>query len=391
MQKFRNFITPAVITLALLLTACGSSSDTDDTNDGPVALTEEQELGKKIFFDENLSSHGNQSCADCHNPVAGFADPDVSKIAPVSEGSLTGEFGNRNAPTSAYASFIPDFTLKHTQTLDLTDSKYQGGQFLDGRAADLVAQAKGPFLNPVEMNNGEGILGKTNVVNKVQAANYADDFLSVYGAEAFNDVETAYNNIATAIASFEESSEMNPFTSKFDAFRAGQVLLSDSEARGLELFMHDAKCANCHTISRPPAASSDANSLFTDFNYFNIGVPVNPNNPTSGIDVGLAANPDIEATDIETEKGKFRTPTLRNIELTAPYMHNGVYETLEEVIRHYDISVADYVDPDIEPLFFFPEVEENIANELKIRLNLQPQDYIDLENFMLTLTDGYTS
>ncbi len=340
-------------------------------------------VGKKLFFDEDLSSNGNQSCASCHDPVAGFADPSVTAAAPVSEGSVPGQFGNRNAPTAAYTSLIPQFAPQMIQTVDLTVSNFQGGQFLDGRASTLVEQAKAPFLNPVEMNNAD----KADVVSKVQNASYADDFIEVFGANAFNDVDQAYNNIAAAIAVFETSSEMNPFTSKFDAIMAGNASFTASEQRGFDLFKGSvAKCGNCHTVDTPAAGS-----LFTDFNYYNIGIPVNTDNPAyvannSFRDGGLGDNPVITVpVEQVAEQGKFRTPTLRNIELTAPYMHNGVHSTLDEVIQHYDIDVAN--------LFITPEVNTNIANELDpggfTGLGLQPQDYTDLEAFMLTLTDGY--
>jgi len=389
-NRFNPALVPAIILTTLLMTGCGSSSDNSPAADTGSSLTAEQQLGKKLFFDVSLSSEGNQSCADCHSPTSGFADPVASQAAPVSEGSVAGKFGNRNAPTSSYAAFIPDFSMTNSVTIDGTTSNYQGGQFLDGRAVDLVEQAKGPFLNPVEMNNPNA----EEVVTKVSAASYANDFTAVYGANAFDNTNEAYTNIATAIASFEESHEMNPFTSKFDAWRVGKYILTASENRGLELFMSGAKCANCHTISRPPRFAADSGTIFSDFNYFNIGVPVNPDNPSSGIDVGLAANSNIDPADVATSKGKFRTPTLRNIELTAPYMHNGVYQTLEEVIRHYDI-VADYIREPSQSLFFTPEVEENIAEELKTTLRLDNDnsdgitDYEDLVNFMKTLTDGY--
>ena len=384
----------------LIISGCGSSGGGDTTTppaDDSTALTTEQvaeqALGRKLFFDADLSSEGNQSCADCHAPVSGFADPDVSNLAPVSEGSVTAAFGNRNAPTSAYAKFIPDFTKVTTTTVGGTASHYRGGQFLDGRAIDLIEQAKGPFLNPVEMNNTDA----AEVVSKVELASYSDEFIAVYGATAFDDVETAYTNIATAIAAFEQSTEMSPFSSKFDAVRTtGDItIFSESERRGMQLFMDPvrAKCANCHVITRPPVGATDENSIFSDFNYFNIGVPVNPANPSTDIDIGLAGNVNIDAADITTEEGKFRTPTLRNIAETAPYMHNGVYQTLEDVIRHYDITVATYLD---DPGFVsqispqsVPEVTTNIAEELKVSLGLTPQEYIDLESFMRTLSDGY--
>ena len=308
--------------------------------------------------------------------MAGFADPAVSQTAPVSEGSVAASFGNRNAPTSAYASFSPDFRLTTTPQTSEDPSKYEGGQFVDGRSLDLVEQAKAPFLNPLEMNN----IDASDVVNKVINSTYANDFLTVFGATAFDDITAAYNNIASAIAAFENSSEMNAFTSKFDAFQNNPDSnpLTDSELRGFNLFKdkNAAKCANCHTVIN----ATGGPSLFTNFKYFNVGTPGNPNNPDNSIDLGLGA-----IVSEANQDGKFKTPTLRNIELTAPYMHNGVYETLEEVVTHYDIRVADE--------FFIPEVNSNIAAELNAGTNnglgLSAQDSANLVAFMKTLTDGY--
>jgi len=373
----------AIYSFVLLISACGSSSSKDDNNSGISSATLES-LGKTLFFDVNLSSGGNQSCGSCHDPANGFADPDVSKSVPVSEGSVAGRFGNRNAPTAAYAAFIPTFVKRTTQNFDNTVSHYQGGQFLDGRRSSLTEQAKDPFLNPVEMNNTDA----ADVVNKVKNATYAEDFKSLFGADAFADTATAYNNIASAIAAFESSAEVNPFTSKFDAVIAGQSTFTASEQRGFDLFKGTkAKCANCHTVNNPADQS-----IFSDFNYYNIAIPVNPDNPAfvadnSFRDAGLGASPALtNPTEQTAEQGKFRTPTLRNIALTAPYMHNGVYDTLEDVIRHYDITATD-------SLLFVPEVENDIAVELNYKtdsgLGLQTEDYTDLENFMLTLTDGF--
>jgi len=387
MKKSHSFL---IFLTVLLLSACssgGGGSDDDDDNGGGSSQAALESLGKKIFFDTNLSSEGNQSCASCHDPAAGFADPDVSKAAPVSEGSVAGQFGNRNAPTAAYAKFVPEFVKLATQTVDNTVSNYQGGQFLDGRRSNLTEQAKDPFLNDVEMNNVDA----ADVVTKIRNSTYADDFESVFGDDAFDDTNTAYDNVATAIAAFESSTEVNPFTSRFDAVQAGQAIFTLSEQNGFDLFKgNKAKCANCHTVNDPAEKS-----LFTDFNYYNIATPVNPTNPAfvadnSFRDGGLGDSPVItDPGEQAAEQGKFRTPTLRNIELTAPYMHNGAYETLEEVIRHYDLTASvSFPLPG-----FVPEVNNDIAIELNFRtgvtLGLQPQEYVDLENFMLTLTDGF--
>ena len=372
-----------MLAVAVAGVSCGGGGGGSDTSSGSGSGSSVTmaDLGRSLFFDTNLSSNSNQACASCHDPGTGFADPRVSVSAPVSEGSPGGAFGDRNAPTAAYASFAPAFgTVAAADQTPETDSKYEGGQFLDGRALDLVAQAKGPFLNPVEMNN----TSEAEVVAKVQNASYSADFLEVFGADAFSDTATAYHNIARAIAAFEATKEVNPFSSKFDAYLEGSYTFTASERRGFDLFRdpNGAKCANCHTLGTTPRES-----LFSNFRYYNIGTPANPQNPIYAsnpgyVDEGLGASAAIDPADQAAERGKFKVPTLRNIELTAPYMHNGVYNTLEEVIRHYDIQVAN--------MFITPEVNDpNIAAEMTTALNLQPQDYIDLENFMLTLTDGY--
>ena len=176
-MSFKNPLIVAPLILALSLCACGGGSSSSSSSSGGVnnnnqSLADKtRALGKKLFFDEDLSSHNNQSCGSCHDPLKGFADPNVTAAAPVSAGSPPATFGNRNAPTAAYAAFIPPFTQVITTTVDGTSSNFQGGQFLDGRASTLVDQAKAPFLNPLEMNNAD----KAAVVSQVQSASYADD------------------------------------------------------------------------------------------------------------------------------------------------------------------------------------------------------------------------
>jgi len=376
-----RYIVALFITSFILVSGCSSSSSPagGGTSNTVAAM---QSLGKKIFFDTNLSSSSNQSCGSCHDPAAGFADPNVTVSAPVSEGSEKNinSFGNRNAPTAAYASFTPVFAKTTTDTTaDGTISNYQGGQFLDGRRPDLMEQAKDPFLNTVEMNNVDA----ADVVTKVSNSTYASDFTALFGSGAFDNINTAYDNIAKAIAAFEASSEVNKFSSKFDNVMGGTDTFTASEQRGLDLFKGTkAKCANCHTIP------DSGPVLFTNHRYYNIGTPSNLANPaviaSSGyIDNGLAENTSvINAGDVVTTAGKFRTPTLRNIALTAPYMHNGFYQTLDQVINHYDIQISQQ--------FATPEISSNIANELTNNnnaLGLTDTEKTDLVNFMKTLTD----
>ncbi|RDH84772.1 MAG: cytochrome-c peroxidase [endosymbiont of Galathealinum brachiosum] len=364
-----------LLVLGVSVSSCGDSGGGASRVDTIAAM---QALGKNIFFDTNLSSNSNQSCASCHDPLVGFADPRVSSAAPVSEGSEAGAFGDRNAPTAAYAFFSPFFTNTTTHTTpDGTVSNYQGGQFLDGRRINLREQAKDPFLNPVEMNNADS----ATVVTKVSNSSYADDFIAMFGSGAFDDTDIAYNNIARAIAAFEASAEVNKFSSKFDDVQNGTATFNDSELRGFNLFKGTkAKCANCHTVP------DTGTILFTNHRFYNVGTPSNGFNPavvanSSFIDNGLGGTTDVVVPgDEAAEVGKFRIPTLRNIALTAPYMHNGVFQTLEDVIRHYDLKMQ----------FATAEVNSNIANEVAFddsSLGLSPEEITDLVSFMETLTD----
>ena len=326
-------------------------------------------VGENLYFDENLSSPAGQSCASCHLPEAGFADPD--NHFPVSEGVVSGRFGSRNSPTTSYAASIPVFQF------DANRNIFLGGQFLDGRANTLEEQAQGPFLNPLEMNNT-----KQGVVEAVRLSNYASDFEAVFGVGSLADIDVAYERIAQAIAEFERSEVLSPFSSKFDAVQANADLFTQAEQRGLNIFNGKADCARCHRIN------NNARPLFTDFTYHNLGVQANINNPFYNLDSSL--NPEGNTfvdlglgaviNDVR-ENGKFRVPTLRNIALTAPYMHNGVFNDLQQVIEFYNTR-------DTNPEQFPAEVEENKDRRIG-DLRLSPGEINDLIAFLNTLSDGY--
>lgn len=358
-----------------LLHACGGggSGATDGGGSGPGVPTAEEVLGKLIFEDTRLSANNNQSCATCHSSSAGFADPNVTAANPVSEGSVAGEFGERNAPTSAYAGFAPAFVLMNDPE---RGSIYAGGQFVDGRRNTLEEQARDPFLNLVEMAN----LSKQAVVDMVSSGPYADKFTALYGNDVFNNTDTAYDRIAQAVAAFERSAEMNPFTSKFDCYLqdAARYPLDIQEQAGLDVFDTRGNCSSCHTLDPDPVSGK---VLFTNFQYFNIGVPSNLNNPANQanagfVDLGLGGR--LSGT---TENGKFKTPTLRNVELTAPYMHNGVFDTLEEVVMFYKIGEKEFATP-------APEVINDINADVDFLDLVEPDDINSLVAFMKTLTDG---
>ena len=375
-------------------------------------LTPEQQLGNALYFDVNLSINRNQSCASCHDPLTGFVDPDNTSpnpvpppaFFPVSEGSVAGLFGGLNAPSAAYAAFSPFFHW------DGVEGLYVGGQFWNGRANTLAEQAAGPPLNPVEM----AMPDKWSVVARLQEnPAYIAAFSAVYGLdlEAIAPYDPTqptppgvlevYDRMAKAIGEFEKTELFTPFDSKFDYFLAGRVTLTKQEEKGLKLFNQQGKCNLCHlsagTIA--PDGVSVIPPLFTDFTYDNLGLPQNLYIPGQPIDPGLGGREDIADKDpLGLQLGKHKVMTLRNIELTPPYGHNGVFQSLKEIVHFYNTrDVLPPCDPALgntDPGFALtcwpaPEVPQNVnVDELgALRLTSEQED--DIVAFLLTLTDGW--
>ncbi len=344
-----------------------------------------ESLGEALFFDVNLSANRTQSCATCHDPANGFVD--ARNAMPGNAFSLGDDghsFGDRNAPTAAYAMFSPLFS----QT---TEGYYIGGQFLDGREADLEGQAGGPPLNPIEM----GMPSSASVVARLaENPDYVTAMQALFGAEILAQPDAAYAAMAAAIAAYERTDEFAPFDSKYDRYLSGDYTLTNEEELGRLLFFSEqfTNCNQCHQLHTSPLA---ANETFSDYRYYNIGVPTNvAGREINGVDVatidhGLLGNP---AVNDPSEDGKFRTPTLRNIAITGPYMHNGVFTDLRTVILFYNKynSTADarQINPETGEMWANPEVPTTV--ELDI-LNdgpaLEDQRIDAIVAFLKTLTD----
>jgi len=314
-----------------------------------------EKLGKKIFFDEDLSLRKNQACATCHVPDVGFTgDNDFfNSHGAVYEGSIKGAFGNRKPPSSAYASLAPIFYADFgNRLLDGTDPDlsadplFVGGNFWDGRATGwelgnpAADQAQGPFVNPVE----QALPDTACVVYRVCEGKYGELYDEVWNPnfcqvnwpknieglchqtswpvpdpleKQRNKIEQAYDRVALSIAAFEGSKASNAFTSKIDAHRAGFYEFTAQEEWGRQLFRGKGQCSACHVGTPGPGA---APPLFTDFTYDNLGVPINPENPAyiadSFIDPGLAGFLETVsgfADYAPTNLGKQKVPTLRNV------------------------------------------------------------------------------
>jgi len=335
-------------------------------------LTPRKKLGFILFFDKNLSNPPGQSCGTCHDPQHGFED---IEDRPESEGAVKGRFGNRNAPSAAYAAFSPYFHY------DEKEQTYMGGQFWDGRAVNLAEQAKGPLLNPVEMDNPD----KKSVVEKIAVSSYAELFTAVYGPDIFTNIDKAYDMACDAIAAFEESTEFNLFNSKYDLYLAGKGKLNTKEKKGLALF-EDPKKGNCTACHPSWATDNGFPPLFTDYSYDNLGVPKNPENPFYTLDksynplgenyIDLGLGTILKKT---SENGKFKVPGLRNVALTAPYMHNGVFKTLKEVVQFYNTRDKGNWPP--------PEVPETVNKKELGNLGLTDDEVDAIVAFMETLSD----
>jgi cytochrome c peroxidase len=325
----------ALAGLACLLLAAASTSQ---------ALTAKQKVGRSLFIDTTLSEPAGQACAACHAGNVGWTGPDasVNLKGAVYPGAFPGRFGNRKPPAAAYAGYSPRLHYVNSTT------GWVGGMFWDGRKTGyvlgdpLTEQAQGPFLNPLEQNNADAAA----VVAKVKVSSYAPLFKAVWGAYIFSDTNAAYYAIAQSIATFERSPRVSSFSSKYDARRAGHATFTAREKQGMKLFNGKANCSNCH-VAR----------LFTDYSYDNLGIPKNPDNPfynepavnpagAAWVDEGLGgylkASGFYDASISTPQLGKFKVPTLRNVDkrpspsFVKAYGHNGYFKSLREIVHFYN-------------------------------------------------------
>jgi cytochrome c peroxidase len=342
----------ALTLLSFILAFPASALDAAQPAAADAGLTPLERLGQRIFEDRSLSRPAGVSCASCHDAATAFQGVNGSPIPAVARGSLPTSFGKRNTPTIMYASFAPPFGF-----IDDKDEKTgkvekipAGGQFYDGRAADLLAQFEGPLLDPLEMNAPS----KRFAVEAIRDGAYASLAREVYGDKVFEDPDKAFEKMAQAVVAFESTARFHPFASRFDDYLRGQAKLTPIEQKGFALFKDPKKgnCLACHAGKEDSRNPQDW--LFTDFTYDALGGPKNPaiTATASAPDLGLCKRPGLDKIapagfEIASVCGAFKVPTLRNIAVTGPYLHNGAFARLRDV-------VAFYATRDTDPAHWYP-------------------------------------
>lgn len=287
-------------------------------------------LGKRLFFDPALSADNTVSCATCHDQKLGFSD------AKARSDGIGGQKAARNSPT-------------------VWNAVYHETQFHDGRAGTLEEQVEGPVTNPVEMGNTTA-----GAVEAIAAdTTYAAEFERAFGPGPVN-----FEKIAKAIAAYERT--LVSGDSPFDRYHfAGDgTALTDSAKRGWEFFRDPDRgnCTICHLVGAHTAP-------FADQLFHNLGVGVDSDGDL--MDLGRYI-----VTGEDRDKGAFKTPTLRNIELTAPYMHDGSLATLEDVFNFYAIGGGRnaHLDPEMKPVVLAPQDREDLIAFLRALTSPQPNE-----------------
>jgi cytochrome c peroxidase len=317
-------------------------------------------LGSQLFNDKRFSSTGEVSCATCHDPAKAFTDSPLKTSEGINK--LT---GTRNAPT-------------------VVNAAYFASQFWDGRSADLEDQSQHPFVNPVEM----GLPNHEPILKVVRSdPTYVDMFRESFGVEP--DAITM-DHVKMAIATFERTivSGDSPFDRWY--FGGEKTAMSESAIRGFEVFLGDGRCVSCHTIEQDHA-------LFTDNRFHNVGVGINRiqdkvpqiapkflEAKAKGMDVDKAVLTDPDSselgrfavTDGLDELGSFKTPTLRNVAVTGPFMHDGSVQTLRDVVVHYNNGGVTNKGE---------KVNDFLSGGIR-ELNLTEEQITDLVAFMEALT-----
>jgi cytochrome c peroxidase len=387
-------------------------------------------LGRDIFFDTSLSSSGKMACASCHSPDHAYGPPNDGPV--MLGGPALTHPGARAVPSLTYLERQPDFSIgpddRENETVTLAQMAEvgqtsdrvqktatqaaqsaanivpQGGLFWDGRADTLQMQASGPLLDPREMDGGSIEI----IAEKLRHAPYAKKFAALFGANIFKNANLLVAEATFAVGRYQvEEPGFHPYTSKFDYWLEGKARLTDNEMRGYRLFndQEKANCAGCHN-SQP--SRDGLPPLFTDTQYEALAAPRNlalaDTKDPNYFDLGVCGPIRKDIADQTQFCGMFKTPTLRNTAVRRAFFHNGVFQTLQQVMDFYNFR-------DTNPEKVYPLGADGKArkyNDIPVQyhanvdvsdppFNRHPgetpamtaQDEADIIAFLETLNDGY--
>jgi cytochrome c peroxidase len=387
-------------------------------------------LGRDIFFDTSLSSSGKMACASCHSPDHAYGPPNDGPV--VLGGPALTVPGARAVPSLTYLERQSDFSIgpddKENENVSLAQMAEvgqtadrvqktasqaaqsaanivpQGGLFWDGRADTLQIQASGPLLDPREMDGGSVEI----IAEKLRHAPYAKKFAALFGENIFRNAKLLVSEATFAVGRYQiEEPSFHPYTSKFDYWLEGKARLGDSEMRGYRLFndQDKANCAGCHS-SQP--SRDGLPPRFTDTQYEALAAPRNlalaDTKDPNYFDLGICGPIRKDVADQTQFCGMFKTPTLRNTAVRRAFFHNGVFQTLQQVMDFYnfrdtnpekvypldvdgkaqkynDIPVQYHANVDVSDPPFNRHPGETPA--------MTAQDEADIIAFLKTLNDGY--
>ena len=395
-----------------------------------VPLSAMAQLGRDIFFDTRLSSSGKMSCASCHSPDHAYGPPNDGPVM-LGGPALTLQ-GARAVPSLTYLERQPDFGIgpddRESENVNLADKAAlgqttprtqktatqtsqsaanmvpQGGLFWDGRADTLQKQASGPLLDPREMDGGSVEI----IAEKLRHAPYARKFAGLFGERVFKDTRLLVAEATFAVGRYQvEEPSFHSYTSKYDYWLEGKARLSESEMRGFRLFNDPdkANCGGCH-ISKP--TRDGLPPLFTDFQYEALGGPRNlaltDTQDPNYFDLGICGPTRKDIADQTQYCGMFKTPTLRNTAVRRVFFHNGVFQTLQQVMDFYNFRDTNPekvyprgADGKVQKFNDIPaQYHDNVdVSDPPFDRNpgeapaMTAQDEADIIEFLKTLNDGY--
>lgn len=326
----KTTIAAALAASLLGLVACTTEPTLTAAPAQPEPL-DEVKVGEFLFKDLRLSSSGKMACVTCHSEEFGHAD--VPGVHLPMGGPQLERAGKRSSPTARYLNANPPFSI------DAKGNAW-GGFTWDGRADTRAAQAADPFFDHAEMALEGSPEQPQALLKLIRTADYYPKVRQRYAKDDLSNDKLLFQRVIQALEVYQRDDEdYNLFDSRYDLALAGKATLSEQEQRGMAIFNNpqQGNCMSCHSSQAP-----DAKPVFTNFGFYALGVPRNPKSgavmENAGFyDLGLCASGRKQpaGTDAARYCGQFKTPTLRNIERSAPYFHNGVVASLEDAVRFH--------------------------------------------------------